>query len=1045
MASISELKKRLAEKSGGLESVPGSGSGALKPPVGTRKPPTLPPPSIPTSRTPPNQPARHAQKPLVPSSAARPKPPVPSTNASSRNSNLSSPSLPSSPRTSTSSLPPTLPPPLPPSQKSSPSGRSPMHSARNSAPSLPKSVASRNQVPPSPTRSASSIDADDIYELEDEDVMGHSSPEQIQVNGGTSLPFRGNQSSGSSIISLQGDYRQELDAIHMQETRNVTRSAGFGSHLQNRVAHEDLLRLTTEEAKLVGELKKLVISRAKAEKDYATALHNISLTATKFESELLQQSGSLVYQAWRSIVEETREVGALVHRRADLMNTALREKVDQLIQEKSKAKSQYVSERHKIDEDFKKSKLDMRDCDQKYQRASKTAREAKQAYNDALIKAKNTKDIESRKEKYQKCVKKQHESHNDYILSLRAASTHQEHYSKVILPRLLNCLQQTQESHVVLLKHIFSELSTAVNTASGDFIDCHNRVIQSVNDIRIDLEYANYIENNKVDPDQLEAIEFDTTGFNELSDNLVENELVLNNLTFETMQHTLSSHSDELGQLETTINQKEDDLRALDEEIRQIPQESKTETAVLDLLTKQKDYRDQSREVLNLKCQEAKISEQFSAVQAQLDGVEPDHLPPGLDLPDQPSPQPVLNTIKSDPGTGTSGKSGWKLSTLLKTKPSSNRDVPLEEEPWYHGALPRQETEDLLKQEGDFIVRFKSDASGQYVLSCRSAEKLRHFPIVQQEDQTYRLEGGSFNSIQELINHHMSTITPVTRASNAVIRNPVCKVRDAHDLRHEDIILGRKLGAGHFGDVHEGTMGKQAVAVKTCKATVDAATRRKFLSEANILKNYNHPNIVKLIGVATDKHPIYIVMELVPGGDLLKLLRDDTKHLNHLDRVKMAEDAASGMAYLESKNCIHRDLAARNCLVGAKNILKISDFGMSREEEEYQIESNNMRQIPIKWTAPEAMNYGRYTSLSDVWSYGILLYEIFSRGSTPYAGMNNNEAREKIEAGYRMTPPADCPPGVGDWMEACWRKEPDDRPRFADIKVAMKKIHKMLK
>ncbi|PIK56522.1 putative tyrosine-protein kinase, partial [Apostichopus japonicus] len=240
---------------------------------------------------------------------------------------------------------------------------------------------------------------------------------------------------------------------------------------------------------------------------------------------------------------------------------------------------------------------------------------------------------------------------------------------------------------------------------------------------------------------------------------------------------------------------------------------------------------------------------------------------------------------------------------------------PLEDEAWYHGALPRQETEELLKQEGDFIVRFKSDASGQYVLSCRSADKQRHFPIVKQDDSTYRLEGGSFRSIQELVNHHMSTQTPVTKAM--MIRNPISKVKDEHDLRHKDILLDTKLGQrheqnvtckqqrvnffrwqhavwgesslplmGHFGDVHKATFKNKPVAVKTCKATVCHSSR------AYILKNYNHPNIVKLIGVATDRHPIYIVMELVQGGDLLKLLRDDSKTLSVPEKIKMSEDAA---------------------------------------------------------------------------------------------------------------------------------------------------------
>ncbi|XP_071826529.1 tyrosine-protein kinase Fer-like isoform X4 [Apostichopus japonicus] len=835
------------------------------------------------------------------------------------------------------------------------------------------------------------------------------------------------------------DTRSFSNAVRWHRwTRNVTRP-GFGVHLQSRVAHEDLLRLSVEEAKVVAELKKLVSSRARAERDYAAALSNISTTASKFDSDLLSQSNSLVFKAWKSIVEETREVGSLIQQRSDLMGTTLKEKIELLMQEKSKAKSQYISERHKTDENFKKAKTEMKDSGQKYQRASKLAKDSKQVYNDTCLKGKNMKDIDAKKDRYKKCVKKQHETHNEYVLSLRAAATHQEHYSKIVLPRILDCLQQTQESHVVLIKHIFSEFAKAINTASGDFIASHNRVIQSVNDIRIDMEYAPYIETNKVEADPLEAIEFDSTGYNELPDNLVENGMVLNILTLETMQHSLSALSEQLNTLQDNISQKENDLRILDDEIRHIPPESNTETAVLDLLTKQKDYRDLSREILNLKCQEAKVEQQLSCLQEQLQGIDSDQLPLGIDLKDQQSLGPI-------PQTGTASRT-IKLPSIFKPDkgPSSNKEVPLEDEAWYHGALPRQETEELLKQEGDFIVRFKSDASGQYVLSCRSADKQRHFPIVKQDDNTYRLEGGSFGSIQELVNHHMSTQTPVTKASNAMIRHPISKVKDEHDLRHEDILLDTKLGQGHFGDVHKATFKNKPVAVKTCKATVDAATRRKFLSEAYILKNYNHPNIVKLIGVATDRHPIYIVMELVQGGDLLKLLRDDSKTLSVPERIKMSEDAASGMAYLEGKSCIHRDLAARNCLVGTKNILKISDFGMSREEEEYQIDSNNMRQIPIKWTAPEAMNYGRYTSLSDVWSYGVLLWEIFSRGSTPYPGMNNNEAREKIEGGYRMNQPPECPDAVWEWIQACWRKEPEDRPNFSEIKTAMKKIHKIFK
>ncbi|XP_041324274.1 tyrosine-protein kinase Fer-like [Pyrgilauda ruficollis] len=284
---------------------------------------------------------------------------------------------------------------------------------------------------------------------------------------------------------------------------------------------------------------------------------------------------------------------------------------------------------------------------------------------------------------------------------------------------------------------------------------------------------------------------------------------------------------------------------------------------------------------------------------------------------------------------------------------------------------------------------------------------------------------------------------PPKKPCYALFTDRSCRVDKKWVLNHEDVTLGELLGKGNFGEVYKGTLkDKTPVAIKTCKEDLPQELKIKFLSEARILKQYDHPNIVKLIGVCTQRQPIYIVMELVPGGDFLSFLRKKKDELKTKQLVKFSLDAASGMAYLESKNCIHRDLAARNCLVGESNILKISDFGMSRQEDDGVYSSSGLKQIPIKWTAPEALNYGRYTSESDVWSFGILLWETFSLGVCPYPGMTNQQAREQVEKGYRMSAPQKCPEEIYKIMQRCWDYKPENRPKFSEIQKELSSIKK---
>ncbi|KFP73101.1 hypothetical protein N310_07397, partial [Acanthisitta chloris] len=590
------------------------------------------------------------------------------------------------------------------------------------------------------------------------------------------------------------------------------------------------------------------------------------------------------------------------------------------------------------------------------------------------------------KRKYQEASKdkERDKAKEKYVRSLWKLYALHNQYVLAVQAAALPCLHQSlyslQQEMVLILKEILGEYCNISSLVQEDMLAVHQEIIGAIQAIDPATEYSYFIQSHRYDFEVPPAVSFDESLLEE-TESLAPGELQLSDLTLESVQHCLTSVEEELA--------------------------AATEAHSV------------SSTVSPASCAPG-----AAGLGSPHLGSSPAHTSP---QEQERSGVSALETLKNHITGIFSPK--YSLPPPVPLIPEVQK--PLCQQVWYHGAIPRSEVQELLTCSGDFLVR-ESQGKQEHVLSVLWDEQPRHF-IIQAADPTIPL----------LIQHLLQSQQPITRKSGIVLARAVPK--DKWVLNHEDVLLGERIGQGNFGEVFSGRLraDNTPVAVKSCRETLPPELKAKFLQEARILKQYRHPNIVRLIGVCTQKQPIYIVMELVQGGDFLSFLRSEGPHLRVKELIKMTENAAAGMEYLESKHCIHRDLAARNCLVTERNTLKISDFGMSREEEDgIYASTGGMKQIPVKWTAPEALNYGRYSSESDVWSFGILLWEAFSLGAVPYANLSNQQTREAVEQGMRLDSPEQCPEEVYRLMQRCWEYDPRRRPSFSTIHQDLTAIRK---
>ncbi|CAH1117657.1 unnamed protein product [Phaedon cochleariae] len=268
----------------------------------------------------------------------------------------------------------------------------------------------------------------------------------------------------------------------------------------------------------------------------------------------------------------------------------------------------------------------------------------------------------------------------------------------------------------------------------------------------------------------------------------------------------------------------------------------------------------------------------------------------------------------------------------------------------------------------------------------------------------------------------------------------------AREIDASCITIEAIIGGGEFGDVCRGKLKMNGVdidvAIKTLKAGSLDKSRNDFLTEASIMGQFEHPNVIFLQGVVTKSNPVMIITEYMENGSLDTFLRANDGKFQMIQLTGMLRGIASGMQYLSEMNYVHRDLAARNVLVNSQLTCKIADFGLSREIESATEGAYTTRggKIPVRWTAPEAIAFRKFTSASDVWSMGIVGWEVMSYGERPYWNWSNQDVIKSIEKGYRLPAPMDCPEAIYQLMLDCWQKERTHRPTFQSIVKTLDKL-----
>ncbi|KAM5271922.1 tyrosine-protein kinase TXK [Ctenodactylus gundi] len=379
---------------------------------------------------------------------------------------------------------------------------------------------------------------------------------------------------------------------------------------------------------------------------------------------------------------------------------------------------------------------------------------------------------------------------------------------------------------------------------------------------------------------------------------------------------------------------------------------------------------------------------------------------------------------------------------------AENKLTNLEIYEWYHRSITRNQAERLLRQEahdGAFIVRdsrhLESYTISVFIRARRGTEAMiKHYQIKRNDSgQWYVVKRHLFQTVPELVWYHQHNAAGlVTRLRYPVGLTGSCLPATAGfsyekwEINPCELDFVKEIGSGQFGVVHlcEWRAHVQ-VAVKAINEGF--MSEEDFIEEAKVMTKLSHSRLVQLYGVSTQQKPLYIVTEYMENGCLLTYLRERRGKLRREALLSVCQDVCEGMEYLERNCYIHRDLAARNCLVSSTCIVKISDFGMTRYVLDDEYIGSSGAKFPVKWSPPEVFHFNKYSSKSDVWSFGVLMWEVFTEGKMPFENKSNLQVVEAISKGVRLYRPHLASMPIYKVMYSCWHENPQGRPTFAEL------------